>query len=1160
MRTLRSVPLRNLIFHWRGNLAVCLAVIVSTAVLTGALFVGDSLRGSLRDRSERQLNGVTAAWTGQRLIRTSTATMTDVVPALFLNGSIRNQNRLLSLPKVTVIGLTDEGFRRMGMTPPEKNSIAAILSSYIAEKAGLQSGDKFKLFVQQLTAVPRSSILGNRNADATTADATVEVAEILPPEHPANEFQLLPNPAAAMNVYVPLQPLQENTLVTTEDRRAIRDREKLGEIIDRVNALLAFGPSAEHVEQRLAQHLDLPDWGIRLRTQRDDRSGTKILSRELSYLSVETDRLVLDSTTVKVIEEIASELAVRSSRTTAYLANDIAWKNHDIPYSIVAAVDANAKAPLGPFLPKGVDDINEHEIVLVDWPESPLRDAKIGDRITLRFFAADIESGEQTITVGFVLKGRIPLEGAARDPSLTPPFPGITDRLNISDWKPPFTFDRSRIKPNDINEEYWKQYRTTPKAYVSRMAGEKYFKSRFGTVNSVRIAPANNQSVEDLARQFAPLLRNRLTPKKGGIVVEPVRDRLLSASRGGTDFGGLFLGFSFFLIMAALLLVGLMFRLNSERRAKEIGNFLAFGFSPWKVISLLMTEGMIIAIVGTVIGVGLAFIYSRILIALIVDLWPDPGVKTFLRPHLSLVSVVLGIVLTNVMTAMTIWLAVRKLVRIAPPLLLRGRVELPESTTRSHRGWSYIIFFLSSVGASVSLIGGSFIENPDFRAMSFFSGGSLIFISGLIIIQRWLLHRRGLARSLGDLGLRNASRAMSRSLLTIVLLGTATFLIIAVESFRRKPERDFASQTGGSGGFNLLVESDVPLFQRLDSVAGQNDILQGLDEYFQQLAERQPDQDRQELEDAAEHQLKEIITSIPIRVVSGDDASCLNLYQAGKPRMVGIPAELIDRGGFRFASHKPLEGSNPWELLEERDEDDGAIPIFVEQNTAMWMLKISVGDILEVQDDQGRTVKCRLVGTLLDSPFQSDLVMADQFLRQLYPREEGFRLQLMEATSESAEEVGRLISAGLQSNGVAVTPTRERVATYQEVTSTYLTTFQLLGGFGLLLGVLGLAIVILRGVWERLGEFALLRAVGYSLHAIRILILRENLLLLLLGVLLGLFSAVLSVLPHMALGGTIPWMKMGILLVGVLGLGTIVIVIASANAVRIPILSALRQE
>ena len=52
--TLRQFLFRSLTFHRRGNLAVLLGVAVGAAVITGALLVGDSLRGSLRDRELRR--------------------------------------------------------------------------------------------------------------------------------------------------------------------------------------------------------------------------------------------------------------------------------------------------------------------------------------------------------------------------------------------------------------------------------------------------------------------------------------------------------------------------------------------------------------------------------------------------------------------------------------------------------------------------------------------------------------------------------------------------------------------------------------------------------------------------------------------------------------------------------------------------------------------------------------------------------------------------------------------------------------------------------------------------------------------------------------------------------------------------------------------------
>ena len=47
-----------------------------------------------------------------------------------------------------------------------------------------------------------------------------------------------------------------------------------------------------------------------------------------------------------------------------------------------------------------------------------------------------------------------------------------------------------------------------------------------------------------------------------------------------------------------------------------------------------------------------------------------------------------------------------------------------------------------------------------------------------------------------------------------------------------------------------------------------------------------------------------------------------------------------------------------------------------------------------------------------------------------------------------------------------VNKTADKLAAYLSVENTYLTTFQALGGLGLVLGSLGLAVVLLRSIWE----------------------------------------------------------------------------------------------
>src|SRR4051794_32252281 len=114
MLTLPRLVLRNARYHWRGNLAVLLGIAVGSAVLTGALLVGDSLRGSLRDRAERQLGGIDAAAIFYRPIRAEAADGMPgkTAPVLLLQGSIQtvsagDEADARSIGRVTVLGVDD---------------------------------------------------------------------------------------------------------------------------------------------------------------------------------------------------------------------------------------------------------------------------------------------------------------------------------------------------------------------------------------------------------------------------------------------------------------------------------------------------------------------------------------------------------------------------------------------------------------------------------------------------------------------------------------------------------------------------------------------------------------------------------------------------------------------------------------------------------------------------------------------------------------------------------------------------------------------------------------------------------------------------------------------------------------------------------------------
>jgi ABC-type antimicrobial peptide transport system permease subunit len=162
--------------------------------------------------------------------------------------------------------------------------------------------------------------------------------------------------------------------------------------------------------------------------------------------------------------------------------------------------------------------------------------------------------------------------------------------------------------------------------------------------------------------------------------------------------------------------------------------------------------------------------------------------------------------------------------------------------------------------------------------------------------------------------------------------------------------------------------------------------------------------------------------------------------------------------------------------------------------------------------------------------------------------------------SESSE-AGTQLEEQFADYGLDATRTADRLAGYLVVENTYLSTFQTLGGLGLLLGVLGLAVVMIRNVLERRSELALLQSVGFGRSSISWLVLAENGFLLVFGVALGTLAALLAVAPHLMSGqANPPWFSLALTLLAILAAGLAAGALAVARAVRSPIVPGLRRE
>jgi len=1115
------------LWHYRRvHLAVAAGVAVATAVMTGALLVGDSVRGSLRDLVLERLGRIDQVLVAEQPFRAALAgelACEEVAPLLFVSGTLTatKGERLRRATQLSVIGHTDAFWQldndikvSSQDAPPALlagNRIA--ISRSIAAELGVEVGDEVLLGVPLAGSMPAESLLGEK-ADTTTS-RRLEIAAVLPDRGLAR-FSLRPSQQPPRNVFLPLQTLQ-----------------KLLELSGRVNGVAIVG---EDVQLRPT----LEDFGVSVGTVKCDASdGT-------SYVRVTADRLVLPPALVSAFATTFPEIDVQPVIT--YLANTIRSGRRQIPYSTITGVDSLAQR--GPLF----DDqgkplvLAQDEIVLNDWAAGDLK-AKVGDLVTLTYYEPETTHGVLREAKSQALKIRaiVPLQDAennrtmAGDARLTPDLPGVTDQRSMSDWDLPFEL----IEPiRSVDEDYWEKYSTTPKAFVSYALAKKLWSTRWGTDSVLRLPASAGISSDAMSQRVRP------HPVDMGFTLLPVKAQGLVASRGTTAFEGLFLGFSFFLMASAVLLIALLFRLGAESRAAELGVLASLGWSLARLRRLWLGEGVLVAGAGALVGVVAGIGYARLMIHGLSTWWVAATVTPFLQLHVTLFSVALGFGIGMLVAMATLAWSLRSLLKIPARQLLTGDC----STTATFSGATTLGIAGGRLPVAlivVATILGLFATNlaGEAQAGAFFGSGALV-LGALLIGLRGQLYAESAAQlqalGLAGLAARSARRNPQRTLLAVGLAAVASFLIVALSAFRLAPTEQ------GTGGFTWIATSDQPLHFDLNTSAGREELGFG-------------------------SRKNEQLTGMKIfgfRVRAGEDASCLNLYQTAQPQILGVPASFAGELPFGWAARADgaRAEASPWELLATdlgKDEAGHSIlPIILDKNTALYSLHLSgLGAQMTLDNVHGRSVTLEVVGLLANSVLQGKLLLSEEHFVQLFPEASGQQFFLIRRAvpTPSTEELASLLAATLEGEladyGFDVVSAEQRLAGFLAVQNTYLSTFQSLGVLGLLLGTLGLAISQLRSVVERRSELALLRCAGFRRARLAEMILDENATLLLGGLGIGTLAALVAVLPHYFLQeAEVPWGTLAGLLLAVIVAGLLAGWLAVQAAVRAPLLPALRGD
>jgi ABC-type lipoprotein release transport system permease subunit len=1131
---------RSLTHYWRTNLAVVAGVAAAVTVLSGALLVGESVRASLRDLVEARLGAADLAVVSPDFFRAALASdlkadaafardLIDVTPMVAVQGVATDQASGRRASRVQVYGVDDRFWMFHGVPNPMDGREGAatgrdvLLSPALAREIGSADGGTILLRVQRPSAIPIESLHGEKDDVGRTV--RLNVRAVLPASA-LGEFSLQPQQGDVRAAFVPLSRLQED----------------LG-VGEQVNTLLASvkpdaAAAAGHFENLVREHAALEDVGLRLRAL----EGPQVLS-------LEANGSLIDQARLQAAADAARELKMLALPVFTYLANTIRTRDREIPYSLITAYDLETVAPA-----VRAEETSLPPMVLNDWAARDLG-VKTGDRVAVDYYVWEDQGRLSTRTENFLIAGVVPLSGAAADRDFAPIYPGITNSENLRDWDPPFPIDLKRVRPAD--EEYWRAYRTTPKAFIPDVVGQALWRSRFGDATSIRITPPKGTPLDRARDEFGERLRSALDPIALGLVVRDVRASGLDASRGATDFGEYFTYFSFFLVVSALLLAALFFKLGIEQRVREVGLLRAVGFTTSAVRRLFVAEAAVLTLAGCALGLAGAVGYGYLMMTGLRTWWVDAVGTTALTLHVGVIPLVAGAAGGALAAFGCIWWTLRSLARVSERSLLAGQIDVeagPEGRTENaerrttahverrtakveRSGALAVVFVL--LGALLLALGAAGWVGA---AGAFFGAGASFLVACLSLAAFWL--RRRPRTPLGGhgwwpvsrLGLRNATYRPGRSVLSMAVVASATFILISVDAFRRDASAISTDTHGGTGGFALMVDTVLPLVRDPNSPDGRE--MLGLSS-FQDVA----------------------VT--PFRVLPGDDTSCLNLYEPRQPRILGVPAAFIDEGRFAFRGsldRDDRERANPWLLLTQ-DQRDEAIPVIADANSMTYVLHKGLGDDIVI-DHRGRLVTLRLVAALADSVLQGELLMSEANFLKLFPEQEGYQFLFVAAPAARAGEVSAAVEDRLSDFGADATSTVDRLAEFHKVENTYLSTFQALGGLGLLLGTIGLAAVLLRNVLERRRELALLGAVGYGPSRLFAIVIAESTLLLTGGLVAGVVCALVAIAPAAAeRGGRLPtgagaWL----LLFAVFGTGLVASMVAAKAAIQSRLLDALRAE
>lgn len=764
---------RNTWYYRKKHLAVFIGTVISTAILTGALIIGDSVKYSLGSLVDKRLGNIEFAMqTGDRFVSNELAQKLGEklkVPAtslLMLDGIAIESNASKRINKTQIIGVNKDFWKLSGITLKELKSDDAIISSNLAERLNLKIGDDFLVRVEKAHFIPANAPFTKEDESSVAMRLSIKA---IATNDQLGRFSLQNNQSAPYNVFISKEYLAEqmdlfgysNVIVLANNMEKSLDE--------------------SNIQNALKECWSLKDAGIDIRQAEKNR-----------MFEIRTKRIFLEQS---VIDNLA-HLSGAKEDIISYLVNSLKANQKETPYSFASGISSLNH------------ELKDDEVIINDWLAKDLN-LKKGQKLEVSYYVIGPMRKLKEESRSFVVK-KIIKTGNRFHTDLMPEFPGLSDANSCNEWETGIPIDLEKIRDKD--EKYWDDHKGTPKIVLNYHIASKIWGNRFGNHTALRIN-TNGKKFEDFKKEVLASLK----PEDLKLVFLPSRKIGESAVNNAVSFGELFLSLSFFVIVAGVLLTAMLYSLSLESRQSEFGILAACGFSRAKILRIQVSESILITILGGILGALLGICYNYGLMSGINSIWMDivrtNELEIYLIPQTLITGALSGIFISFIVI---FFINRKKLKNPIIGLIKNSSIFKPKQKRK--KNIIPVLLIISILGLSAILFFS--LSEKDTNAGNFMMAGSLFLLVSFLSLKLFLnrsKHQENDYLTLKRLSVRNIALNQGRSLTVIILLALGTFTIVITGANRKTFYGLENNAQSGSGGYLYWAESTLPILHDLNT-------------------------------------------------------------------------------------------------------------------------------------------------------------------------------------------------------------------------------------------------------------------------------------------------------------------------------------------------------